>query len=71
MTPDQIIKNVIEKEFEGQISGDLSAPISFVKKQHSYLFEKYNLRTPMFENTPEYNELYSCITGALQQFFTI
>lgn len=68
MTPEQIIKNVIKKEFEGQILGDLSSPINFVKRQHAYLLKKYNLSNIGFENTSEYDELYNCITGVVSQF---
>lgn len=68
MTYTEIIKTVILKEFSGEIEGNIDFLIPIVKQKHPYLFTgKYNITKKGFENSLEYEELYSCITGVLDE----
>lgn len=66
----EIIQSVISKEFADEIASiDYNAIISYVILEHSYLFQRYNI-DELEEESDEYNELYSCITGAIDMRLT-
>lgn len=68
MKAEQIIKSVIEKEFKGEIKNPQMLVIE-IRDKYNYLFKKYHIQLPN-EDTEEFNQLYACITGAIEEIIS-
>lgn len=62
---ERIIFTVLMREFSDVSSARYQDICNKIINNHGYLFEKY----PAIDNdnSPEYSQLYACITGAIQE----
>ena len=63
----RFIKEIINKEFNGALEGNIDILVNLVIDRYGYLFKRYNIDQPHFNSTDEYIELYSCLTGAIDE----
>jgi len=66
MTKLELIARVVKNEFpEGVLGLSEHEILNMLLQEHKYLFEKHYFHAPSFEGSEEYWQLYSCVTGVL------
>ncbi|MBQ7772450.1 MAG: hypothetical protein IJ383_00035 [Bacteroidales bacterium] len=63
MTKIDLVKRVIEKEFEDNPGLIAEQVLQELMASHAYLFERYYRHAAAYESSDDYFRLYSCITG--------
>lgn len=70
MTKNELIKRVISNEFSDIESMTFDHAHINIISEHGYLFEKYFNYSSNYEGSEAYFNLYSCLTGIIQDIIT-
>ena len=66
MTKLDLVTRIVVNEFPKGVLGMTELEIlNMLLQGHGYLFDKHYFHSPAFEGSDEYWQLYSCITGVL------